>query len=293
MSYAELWQSMGLFAKGIVVVMFIMSAWSWAVSISKQIYLRKSQKETRKFAPEFSRYLQEEQLDGAIALAEKNKKSHVARVLGEALAEVKPLLRDRATITAADINSAERAVERQMLIITAELKRGLGILATTGATAPFVGLLGLAGGDHRRRRRSADYHGVRSARRDSGGVALQLLQHQDRLPHGGNDLHVEGADRLSHQERRQRIRPVDLHQGIPDPEDVADQRPNQGIAANGDRGSEENRRRGRGEHQRHADDRRDAGAADHLHDRDARDHGGFPGDHSACQEPRVARGSRR
>src|SRR6267142_2278732 len=106
MSYAELWSSMGLFAKGIVVVMFIMSAWSWAVSISKQIYLRKSQQETRKFTPEFSRYLQEEQLDGAIALAEKNKKSHVARVLGEALSEVKPLLRDRATITAAEGMSA-------------------------------------------------------------------------------------------------------------------------------------------------------------------------------------------
>src|SRR5438552_18300189 len=146
MSYAELWLSMGKFAKGIVVVMFVMSAWSWAVSISKQIYLRKSQQETRKFAPEFSRFLQEEQLDGAIALAEKNKKSHVARVLGEALSEVKPLLRDRATITAADINSAERAVERQMLIITAELKRGLGILATTGATAPRVGLLGTTRG---------------------------------------------------------------------------------------------------------------------------------------------------
>src|SRR5437870_5848558 len=142
MSYAELWSSMGPFAKGIVVVMFIMSAWSWAVSISKQIYLRKSQKETRKFAPEFSRYLQEEQLDKAIALAEKTKRSHVARVLGEALSEVKPLLRDRATITAADINSAERAVERQMLIIVAELKRGLGILATIGSTAPLVGLLG-------------------------------------------------------------------------------------------------------------------------------------------------------
>src|SRR5258705_362371 len=83
MSYAELWASMGPFAKGIVIVMFIMSAWSWAVSISKQLYLRKSQKDTRKFAPEFSRYLQEEQLDGAIALAEKNKKSHVARVLGD------------------------------------------------------------------------------------------------------------------------------------------------------------------------------------------------------------------
>src|SRR5881409_4369712 len=142
MSYGDLWLSMGKFAKGIVVVMFFMSAWSWAVSTSKYIYLRKSKKETRRFAPEFSRYLQEEQLDGAIALAEKNKKSHVARVLGGALQEVKPLLRDRATITAADINSAERAVERQMLIVLAEFKRGLGVLGTVGSTAPFVGLLG-------------------------------------------------------------------------------------------------------------------------------------------------------
>src|ERR671925_812711 len=142
MSYADLWASMGLFAKGIVVVMFIMSAWSWAVSISKILYLRKSQKETRKFAPQFSRAIQEENLDQAIALAEKNKKSHLARVVGEALAEVKPLLRDRATITAADINSAERAVERQMLIVLSEFKRGTGILATVGSTAPFVGLLG-------------------------------------------------------------------------------------------------------------------------------------------------------
>src|SRR5438552_15673566 len=135
MSYAELWSSMGLFAKGIVVVMFIMSAWSWAVSISKQIYLRKSQKETRKFAPEFSRYLQEEQLDGSTALAEKNKKSYGARVLGEALAEVKPLLRDRATITAADCNSADGAVETHILIIPPDLKRCLHILGTNGDTA--------------------------------------------------------------------------------------------------------------------------------------------------------------
>jgi len=142
MSYADLWMSMGYFAKGIVVVMLILSLWSWTVAITKWRYLRRSQKQTAKFAPQFSRSLQEEQLDAAIALAEKNKISHVARVLGGALAEVKPLLRDRATITAGDINSAERAVERQMLIITSEMKRGLSILATTGATAPFVGLLG-------------------------------------------------------------------------------------------------------------------------------------------------------
>jgi biopolymer transport protein ExbB len=138
----HLWAQMGSFAKGIVVIMAIMSIYSLTIVFTKLIQLKRSESETRKFAPQFSRAIQEENLDQAISLAEKNKKSHVSRVLGEALAEVKPLLRDRATITAADINSSERAVERQMLIKLSEFKRGLGILATVGSTAPFVGLLG-------------------------------------------------------------------------------------------------------------------------------------------------------
>src|SRR5213082_1353058 len=138
LSLYDLFVSMGPFAKFIVVVLFLMSLISWTSSFQKWWQLFRSQKETRRFAPEFSRFLQEEQLDGAIKLAEKQKKSHVARVVGEALAEVKPLLRDRATITAADINSVERAVEREILIVSAELKRGLGILATTGSTAPYA-----------------------------------------------------------------------------------------------------------------------------------------------------------
>src|SRR5213083_123298 len=142
LSLYDLFVSMGPFAKFIVIVLAVMSIFSWAGAFQKGWQLYRSQKETMRFAPEFSRFLQEEQLDGAIKLAEKQKRSHVARVVGEALSEVKPLLRDRATITAADINSVERAVEREMLIVSAELKRGLGVLATTGATAPFVGLLG-------------------------------------------------------------------------------------------------------------------------------------------------------
>jgi biopolymer transport protein ExbB/biopolymer transport protein TolQ len=119
-----------------------MSVASLGTATAKWWRFRKSRKATRRFAPEFARFLQEEELDGAIELAEKEKVSHVARVLGQALSEVKPLLRDRATITSGDINSAERAVERQSLILLSELKTGMAILATVGATAPFVGLLG-------------------------------------------------------------------------------------------------------------------------------------------------------
>ncbi|MEZ4589119.1 MAG: MotA/TolQ/ExbB proton channel family protein [Gemmatimonadales bacterium] len=137
-----LYEHANTFARAIVWIMLGMSFFSMTVAIGRLIKFFRSTSATRKFAPQFSRAIQEEQLDQAIALAEKNQKSHVAKVLGGALSEVKPLLRDRATITAADINSAERAVERQMLITLSDFKRGLGVLATVGSTAPFVGLLG-------------------------------------------------------------------------------------------------------------------------------------------------------
>ena len=141
MDLGHLWTTMPGFAKGIWFVLAIMSIWSLSTAIGKWWNLRKAQAETRKFAPEFSQFLEEDNLTEAIKLAEGYKKSHVARVLGGALGEVKPLIQD-GSVTVADINSAERAIERNMLLIVTELKRGLALLATTGATAPFVGLLG-------------------------------------------------------------------------------------------------------------------------------------------------------
>jgi biopolymer transport protein ExbB/biopolymer transport protein TolQ len=132
---------MGAFAKGIVYTLGIMSVWSLTVMIQKWWFLRSAQAQTRKFAPEFSQFLEEDNLTEAINLAERYKKSHVARVLGNALSEIKPLIAD-GSVTVSDINSAERAIEREMLMTIVLIKRGLGILATTGATAPFVGLLG-------------------------------------------------------------------------------------------------------------------------------------------------------
>ena len=141
LSLLDLWGQMGGFAKGIVIVLAIMSIWSLTVTLQKWLRLRAAAAETRKFAPEFSQFLEEDNLTEAIKLSEGYKKSHVARVLGSALGEVRPLIQD-GSVTVSDINTAERAVEREMLMTMVELRRGLGILATVGATAPFVGLLG-------------------------------------------------------------------------------------------------------------------------------------------------------
>lgn len=142
LSILDLWDQAGSFSKGILVTLAIMSILSMSTGVAKWFRISKSTRETKKFAPEFARHLREEDLDAAIELAESYKISHVARVLGEALAEVKPLLVDKAAVTSADISSAERAVERQMLILLAELRKGNALIATVGSTAPFVGLLG-------------------------------------------------------------------------------------------------------------------------------------------------------
>ena len=75
--------------------MAIMSIYSLTIMISKWWNLREAQKETLKFAPEFSQFLEEDNLTEAIRLAESYKKSHVALVLGGALGEIKPLIAGR------------------------------------------------------------------------------------------------------------------------------------------------------------------------------------------------------
>ena len=141
LSLLDMFKSMGAFAKSIVVALSIMSIYSMTIMVQKWWAMRKAQKETIKFAPEFSQFLEEDNLTEAIRLAEGYKRSHVALVLGGALQEVKPLIQD-GSVTVSDINSAERAVERNMLLEVTNLKRGLAVLATVGSTAPFVGLLG-------------------------------------------------------------------------------------------------------------------------------------------------------
>ena len=109
MNLAEIFQESPLFAKGIWVLMLSMSFWSLTVAVGKWNAMRKAAAETKKFAPEFDQFLTEDKLSEAIDLADQYKKSHVAKVLGAALGEVKPLLLD-GTVTVSDINSVERAV---------------------------------------------------------------------------------------------------------------------------------------------------------------------------------------
>lgn len=137
----QLWNQMGIPAKLVVVILFIMSAWSIGVMIDRIIAFRAARNQSRAFAPAVAGALREGKLDEAIRVAERHKKSHLAKVVTSGLQEFRAH-RDSSEISGEQIEASKRALERAEAIVHSELKRGLGGLATIGSTSPFIGLFG-------------------------------------------------------------------------------------------------------------------------------------------------------
>jgi biopolymer transport protein ExbB/TolQ len=123
----------------VVGVLFIESVWSLAVMIDRSLYFNAARRQSREFAPKVAGALKDSKLEEAIKIADRNKKSHLAEVVTAGLQEFRA---SSGQPTEETIASASRALERAEAIVHAKLKKGLSVLATIGATAPFVGLLG-------------------------------------------------------------------------------------------------------------------------------------------------------
>ena len=141
MSMMELWDSMGWLAKGVVIVLILLSAYSISVMIERWVTYRQARKQSRLFTPAVAECLKDGKIDEAIALGEQYNKSHLAKVLISGLHELEAHSKSQ-DIPGESIEASKRALERATAIAIEDLKRGLGGLATIGATAPFVGLFG-------------------------------------------------------------------------------------------------------------------------------------------------------
>jgi biopolymer transport protein ExbB/biopolymer transport protein TolQ len=133
---------MGVLARVVAIVLFIMSGWSIGVMIDRWTAFNTARKQSRSFAPAIARALNEGKIDEAIKLAERNKSSHLAKVVTAGLIEFKSHENRPGEIPSETIEASKRALAETEAIVHAELKRGLGGLATIGSTAPFVGLFG-------------------------------------------------------------------------------------------------------------------------------------------------------
>ncbi len=137
----SMWAQMGFAAKAVVVLLFLMSAYSLGIMIDRFLAYNAARKQSRQFAPAVAGALREGKLEEAIKIADRYKKSHLAKVVVAGLQEFKAH-EAGAEIPGEDIESSRRALERAEAITHAELKRGVSVLATVAASAPFVGLFG-------------------------------------------------------------------------------------------------------------------------------------------------------
>jgi biopolymer transport protein ExbB len=137
----SMWGQMGWLAKGVVVILFVMSAYSIGVMIDRFMAFSGARTQSRQFAPAVAGALRDGKLDEAIKIADRYKKSHLAKVVVAGLQEFKAH-QNSAEISGEVVEASRRALERSEAIVHAELKRGISTLATIGSSAPFVGLLG-------------------------------------------------------------------------------------------------------------------------------------------------------
>ena len=139
-SFLDIWNSMGYLAKGVVVFLILMSIYSLAIFIERLMYYRASKKQSIDYLPIATKALREGNYAAAVEAAKRYNKSHLAKVLAAGLQQFLFEKEDQPAHDA--VESVRLAVERAAALTTAEMKRGIGGLATIGSTAPFVGLFG-------------------------------------------------------------------------------------------------------------------------------------------------------
>lgn len=136
----SLWDSMGIVAKGVVVILLLMNIQSIWVFVERFILFRSAKKQSLQFIGKVGGLLRGNRIDECIDLAKRFKNSHIAKVFSAGLLEYKADAGGGMTYNV--IDAAKRAIERSAVKTSADMRRGMGSLATVGSTAPFVGLFG-------------------------------------------------------------------------------------------------------------------------------------------------------
>ena len=141
----EMWNQMGAVAKGVAIVLFIMSFWSVGVAVERIFTFNKARQQSKLYAPQVAKHLKEGRLKEAIAMSAKPeyRYSHLAKVVLAGLQEYQFQQEANAGLTRDDLlDTVRRAIQRASALTANDLKKGVSALATIGSTAPFVGLLG-------------------------------------------------------------------------------------------------------------------------------------------------------
>jgi biopolymer transport protein ExbB/TolQ len=148
-SLVGLWNAMGVVAKGVVVILLLMSMISIGVTVERFLTFRKSRVQSIGYIGALQPLMATPgRLREAVGLDQRWKGSPVARVIGTGVNEfvrgmdsLGQRAGDPAEIELV-VDGVSRSMDRVKERELANLRRGLPSLATISSSAPFVGLFG-------------------------------------------------------------------------------------------------------------------------------------------------------
>jgi biopolymer transport protein ExbB len=136
----SMWDQMGLVAKGVAVVLLAMGVATLTVTLERLIFLWRSRRHSRLFARELGALLERGEHERAANRAAELSASPLASLVAIGLRTYTDARRTRSAV--APVEMARRELGRKLETLGASLRRGLGVLASVGSVAPFVGLFG-------------------------------------------------------------------------------------------------------------------------------------------------------
>jgi biopolymer transport protein ExbB/biopolymer transport protein TolQ len=144
MDFLELWDQMGVSVKLLMGVLVVMSMASVGVFFERLFTFIQATNQSKLFAPQVAKHLKDGKLKEAISVSQSKdyKYSHLGKVVLAGLQEYQFQQDSGVDLNKDDVvDGVHRAIQRAAALTSSDLKRGMGILATIGSTAVFVGLL--------------------------------------------------------------------------------------------------------------------------------------------------------
>jgi len=141
MSFSELLGNVGTFGAAVMCCLVVLSIYSVGLIVDKHRRFRSASRQSQMFKPVFGKFLHGGELQELIDAVPQHQTSHVAQVVSAGILEYEGV-RQTGGDPVASLELVTTALRDAMSETLIQFKRGLGLLATIGSIAPFIGLFG-------------------------------------------------------------------------------------------------------------------------------------------------------
>ena len=125
-------------AKGVLILLLVFSIYSWAIIITKWLWLRDAEKQTKAF---LSRFQRGGKLSELYQATDQDGRSPLVRVFIAGFDEIKNQIGD-GNGSIRSIDALSRVLQSATIAEVSQMERRLAWLATTANASPFIGLFG-------------------------------------------------------------------------------------------------------------------------------------------------------